>query len=216
MKFRNPINGHVEERHWCFLWALLFGGFYFIVNGLFAPLLVWLIIEVNLGLFSFFIQSDLVYLLIGVAIHFVFALMAKSMLRASFLRKGWIEMTDPAEGEDGVRMPSLYRPCPFCAEDIRSEASKCRHCQSDVDPLVEANVMPQRKSVAPRPLPDKQILVREEGSSIGEWRERVMAAYGVKEQGGCYMFRGQRYASLDQLIAALQALYLSPVATRNP
>jgi hypothetical protein len=24
------------------------------------------------------------------------------------------------------------RPCPFCAEDVRAEAIKCRHCQSDL------------------------------------------------------------------------------------
>lgn len=27
------------------------------------------------------------------------------------------------------------RPCPACAEVIRAEASRCRYCNSDVDPL---------------------------------------------------------------------------------
>lgn len=35
-----------------------------------------------------------------------------------------------ATGESGG-----YRKCPYCAEAIRREAIKCKHCQSDVEPL---------------------------------------------------------------------------------
>ena len=31
--------------------------------------------------------------------------------------------------------PLLYRKCPFCAEEIRREAVKCKHCGSDVEAL---------------------------------------------------------------------------------
>jgi hypothetical protein len=29
-----------------------------------------------------------------------------------------------------------YRKCPFCAEAILKEASRCKHCQSTVEPIV--------------------------------------------------------------------------------
>lgn len=28
-----------------------------------------------------------------------------------------------------------YRKCPFCAEPVRKEAVKCKHCHSDLPPL---------------------------------------------------------------------------------
>lgn len=35
-----------------------------------------------------------------------------------------------------------YRKCPFCAETVRAEAIKCKHCGSDL-PKVEAPLEPQ-------------------------------------------------------------------------
>ena len=32
---------------------------------------------------------------------------------------------------------SLYRKCPFCAEVVQKEAVKCKHCQSDIEPVKE-------------------------------------------------------------------------------
>lgn len=42
--------------------------------------------------------------------------------------------------EHGIEKAALeegkLRKCPFCAELIKAEASKCRHCGSRVDPLI--------------------------------------------------------------------------------
>ncbi|MCK4304246.1 MAG: hypothetical protein KAY24_08395 [Candidatus Eisenbacteria sp.] len=35
--------------------------------------------------------------------------------------------------EDGVA--GEFRKCPHCAESIRREATKCRYCQSEVEPV---------------------------------------------------------------------------------
>jgi len=44
------------------------------------------------------------------------------------------EQKDQAKArDDGVA--GDYRKCPRCAESIRREATKCRYCQSEIDPI---------------------------------------------------------------------------------
>ncbi|HGM5000878.1 TPA: zinc ribbon domain-containing protein [Serratia marcescens] len=43
----------------------------------------------------------------------------------------------PSEIKSNIHSPAIadLRDCPYCAEPIRRQASKCKHCGSDVDPL---------------------------------------------------------------------------------
>ncbi len=57
--------------------------------------------------------------------------------------------------ETSANIPSsnnLRRPCPYCAEEIRSEAVKCRFCGSDVIPVSapEADVSAPEAEVSQR------------------------------------------------------------------
>ena len=189
MKFRNPVNGHIEERGLAWLWTLLFGGFYFIINGLFAPLIVWILITVPLYATLGAPATVIVFL-----INIVFAAMAGGMVRASYLRKGWIEIT--ANGTVSGQTATKFRKCPFCAEEVLAEAIKCKHCKSDIDPVEIADdaEKPQETTILEKP----------EGMSIGEWRERVMACYGVSQSGGSYLYQGESFPSFSLLVDALK------------
>lgn len=139
MKFRNPTNGHVEVVTAAWLWTLLFGGLYFIVRGLWAPLIVWILLEVGIYL-AIGTSATALFLIINI----IFAAMAGGMVRNAYLRKGWIEVVNiihdgaPRAPLQGAAMADVpVRKCPFCAEEIRPEAIKCKHCGSEV-PSLEA------------------------------------------------------------------------------
>lgn len=166
MQFKNPVNGHIESRSSPWLWTILFGGFYFIAVGLWAPLIIWLLLSV--ALFAAMGPPAVVLIMI---MNVVCALLSTGLLRASYLRKGWIEVkkgdepvapqaaysepyrppsadaaTPAAAPEVAVAPPAAApvvtatgdetRRCPFCAEDIRAAAIKCKHCGSTVEPVV--------------------------------------------------------------------------------
>lgn len=76
MKFRNPANDYVEELSAPWLWCLLFGGFYFIVKGVWAHALIsFLLSIVTVGL-----------------IWFVYPFFANGIMKKHFLIKGWVEV----------------------------------------------------------------------------------------------------------------------------
>lgn len=51
-----------------------------------------------------------------------------------------------------------YRKCPFCAEAIRREAVKCKHCGSEVAPLL--SLTPQSPAPAPSQTPEQRAAIK--------------------------------------------------------
>lgn len=74
MKFTNPANGYVETSSHPWLWAILFGPFYFAFKG------AWAFV---------FISFVLALLTLGLS-SFVFPFFARRIVEATYLRKGWM------------------------------------------------------------------------------------------------------------------------------
>src|SRR5579859_1543398 len=87
MKFRNPMNGYIEEKQYPALGALLFGGLYLIGSGLWAPFLIYLILAI-----AFLTALGPGGLLLIVIMNVTLAVGASSMIRESYLKKGWTEV----------------------------------------------------------------------------------------------------------------------------
>jgi hypothetical protein len=115
--FRNPANGYTESVNFAFLWALVFGVLYFAVKGVWRHAVISFVLAVcTLGL------SWLIY-----------PFFAKSMLRAHYLRLGWVEVTaNPLPPPLPQRLEfSDTKKCPRCAEFVKRDALVCRFCGGD-------------------------------------------------------------------------------------
>lgn len=75
MRFKNPSNGHVAHVRHAFLWCLLFGCFYFIKHDAWG---------------SAFIALAVAIFTAGVG-WLIYPFFAKSIIRNSYLRKGWVQ-----------------------------------------------------------------------------------------------------------------------------
>lgn len=130
MKFMNPTNGFVEERSVPWLWMLLFGLFYAIACGLWRLAIIWLITAITL---FWYLGPPATMFLIAIQISLSFA--AKTLVSDSYLRKGWVVVTDktedPLNPNNESDDPELTK-CPFCAEWVKVAAIKCKHCGSDL------------------------------------------------------------------------------------
>jgi len=135
MQFKNPENGYTEDKSAPWLWALLFGGLYFIVCGLWAPSIIWLLLAIGLYELHFSPPATILMPLVGV----VYAFLAPGLVRNSYLRKGWVEVKNSESiGMAGYVSGKMQTPeektCPFCAEKIKYAAIKCKHCGADIEP----------------------------------------------------------------------------------
>ena len=131
MRFANPQTGYTESRSWAgvCLCAFFFGGLYCLYAGLWAAALVWAVIAI--ALYAALGPAATVLMLFMAVIY---AAVAPSLVRASYLRKGWVELPDDSPDTG----PDIFVKCPFCAETIRSEAIKCKHCGSELPQVTPA------------------------------------------------------------------------------
>jgi hypothetical protein len=177
MQFKNIENGYVETKSVPWLWALLFGGLYFIVCGIWAPILIQAIIA---GFLYSIMGPPATLIMVLVAI--IYAAIAPSLVRNSYLRKGWIEITDGDNAQESSTnvssSASKYRQCPSCAEDVRNEAIKCRFCGEALEPIEHAAKL--------------------ERTSLTEENKEKMEAYGIVFSDGGYIFNNHKYDTLLQ------------------
>ena len=75
--FKNPTNGHTESVGPAWLWALLFGAFYFAYKGMWTHAIIGLILAIPT---------------FGVS-WVLYAVAAPSLLRKRYLHNGWLPIT---------------------------------------------------------------------------------------------------------------------------
>lgn len=121
MQFRHPVNGYVVTKTTPWLWTLLFGGCYLLVNGLWTALVIWLVSVIVV--FGALGQAGF---LILVPVHLVTAAYANTLIARKYLRNGWTEVSSDVNDQEPTRA------CPFCAEPVLIKAIKCKHCGSSL------------------------------------------------------------------------------------
>ncbi|MCE5182358.1 MAG: hypothetical protein LLG15_11200 [Betaproteobacteria bacterium] len=174
MKFKNPANGHTEDCSAPWLWVLFFGALYLLVAGLWAHVIIYLLI----GIVSFASMGPPATVIM-ILVNLIYAMFAGQIVRNSYMRKGWIEVTHKPitststsiSTSESISSAPENKKCPFCAELVKAEAIKCKHCGSEL-PLIEV-----------KPVED----------------DDVMEKYGITFDGA-YHFGEYQYSKLEDAI----------------
>lgn len=150
--FQNPANRHEESVGIGSSVGVFFLGLiYLAYKGLWAHVFIWLLVVVVPN----FSGAPLFVFTLPLASIF-YAMAIQQILAARYLSKGWREVTPlpPDEAQDLasstahiLSMPDPMLPrqsaqapaatadtktCPYCAEEVKVAATRCKHCHSDL------------------------------------------------------------------------------------
>lgn len=180
MRFRNPANGYVAEHSLPALWAFLFGAVYYMIVRLWIPMFLSLVggLGIAWAIGSGGSGGGGVAGLLGFAGLLglpVLAMMTPSMLRSTYLRRGWEEVDD--KNNSSMALTSKYRRCPFCAEEILALAVKCKHCGSIIE-TGHSSTTPAKEMTD----------------------QHHMEAYGIIYNGSQYVYGQYKYDLLEDAV----------------
>lgn len=136
--FRNPANGHVEEVSGeAAGLVILLGPIYLAFKGLWGHFFLWLLL---VGGFSLAIEGYGIVFALPIAI-IAYAATINKIIVSSYLRRGWQEVNVASDQTTGQAVVTVsgQRECPYCAELIKAQAKKCKHCGSEVEPLAQVD-----------------------------------------------------------------------------
>lgn len=137
--FENPSNQHRETVGGSDSAGVFFLGlFYLLYKGLWGHVLVWLLLVI-VPTIAF---TPLILFALPTA-SIAYAIGIQEILAKSYLNKGWREVKD--DSVKSVLPHSTTAPtqadaiietklCPYCAEEVKAAAIRCKHCQSDLPP----------------------------------------------------------------------------------
>jgi hypothetical protein len=152
--FQNPVNNHAESVDFgSSVAAFLLGFIYLAYKGLWSHVFIWLVLVIIPSVLSGGILSVLTVPFAAL----LYAFCIQGILARRYLNQGWSEVGvvgAKASYEDRELAastaailagpdPMLPRPsigtkasdvklCPFCAEEVKVAAVRCKHCQADI------------------------------------------------------------------------------------
>ncbi|WP_207263580.1 zinc ribbon domain-containing protein [Desulfovibrio sp. Huiquan2017] len=172
MEFRNPTNGYVEEVNPAetFILTLFFGPIYFAINGIWTHFVGGIIIAtITFGI------SWLVY-----------PFFAFSIVKESYLKKGWIEFDEKNESyikkPGKIELPEKNIKCPHCGALMNESFTWCRNCNK---PLPKHLVTPEERECpfCAELIKAKAIKCKHCGSEVNplQEKERTVAKKVIQE-----------------------------------
>lgn len=150
-KFLNPANNHEETVTAGSSFAAFFLGIiYLAYKGLWGHVFIWLLVVALPGVLS---GGPLLVIALPLA-SICYALGIQSILATRYLSRGWREATSAptydeqqlaAATQSLLSTPDPMQPrtklgasagatkiCPYCAEEVKAAAIRCKHCQADL------------------------------------------------------------------------------------